>query len=36
MVFIGVDPRFDAVRSDPRFAEIVRRVGVPLQKAGGG
>ena len=29
LVFLHVDPRFDTVRADPRFPEMVARVGVP-------
>jgi len=29
LVNVKVDQRFDGVRSDPRFAELVRRLGLP-------
>ncbi len=29
LMFLNVEPRFDSVRSDPRYAEIVRLLGFP-------
>jgi tetratricopeptide (TPR) repeat protein len=29
IVYVKADPRFDSIRSDPRFQELVRRMGMP-------
>lgn len=33
LVFVGVDPRFDSIRSTPRFQELIARLGLPIEPA---
>jgi serine/threonine protein kinase/predicted ATPase len=32
IVFLNVEPRFDPLRDDPRFQDIIRRIGFPTNK----
>ena len=29
MIYLSVDPVFEGFRADPKFADLVRRVGIP-------
>jgi hypothetical protein len=32
LVYLRVDPVFEPVAADPRFAELIRRIGLPAAK----
>ena len=33
LIYLNVEPQYDAIRSDPRFKDLVRRVGLPVPPA---
>jgi len=35
MNFLNVEPEWDPIRSDPRFQDLVRRVGFPVNTGAG-
>jgi hypothetical protein len=33
LVWLRFDPRWDCIRSDPRYADLLRRIGIPDSKS---